>query len=245
VKKGKLDPNDNHMVIIRILVIIRIKFSFFSHKKNHPQMTSIDKSLYSSIQSNDLYKVCQFIGGDVDTKLSFLLFRAVENTTNDYLVIIRLLLDKGFDINATRTFTREGGQSHKSSLLYFTIIRNSPFETIKLLLERGANPNQLCVSKSETEKYASALHLAIIYKGSFETIKLLLEHGANVNYMSSFRTGTATPMFVARVYKRMDVYKLLVEHGAREQFIKTVVPPPKRIIADKDLPPKKRNRIST
>src|SRR5262249_36890746 len=50
-------------------------------------------------------------------------------------------------------------------------------EVVKLLLERGANPNQ---PEPGIAPYGGALHAAIGGK-HFEIVKLLLEHGANPN----------------------------------------------------------------
>lgn len=59
-------------------------------------------------------------------------------------------------------------------------IKKNNAETIKMLLEKGANVNQI------TSNGLSALINAAWKESNAETIQLLLENGANVNQINSY-----------------------------------------------------------
>ena len=94
--------------------------------------------------------------------------------SHDNLEVIRLLLDKGADINI------QGGK-YGSALQ--AVSWGGNVEAIRLLLDKGADIN------IQVGKYGSALQAAS-YRGNVEIVRLLLDKGADV-YAQGGRFGTA------------------------------------------------------
>ena len=89
---------------------------------------------------------------------------------------------------------------------------NSSEETVKILLEHGANVN------IQNNFGVTALMFASRYSknnSSKETVKILLEHGANVNFQED--NGVTALMFASEHSKNnssKNTVKILLEHGA-------------------------------
>lgn len=107
--------------------------------------------------------------------------------------VIKLLLDRGADVNAS-------GEYGENSL--FRAISTAPNETIRLLLDRGANPNALNVGNGTPLERAAE-------RGKVETVQLLLAKGANLRP----KPGIGGSMLELSLRNRA-VTKLLLEHGA-------------------------------
>ncbi|AEQ32948.1 ankyrin repeat protein [Acanthamoeba polyphaga mimivirus] len=100
----------------------------------------------------------------------------------------------------------------------------SDIETVKLLLEKGADPNYFKKNK----------HLPIILASSYsqstsnmETIKLLLEHGANVN-AHDINGNTALIMAIknSNTFSNFETIKYLLDNGADPNIVnKSLVSP--------------------
>jgi hypothetical protein len=75
---------------------------------------------------------------------------------------------------------------------------------VKLLLERGADPN----AKNKDGK--TPLHVAAI-RGSVDVARLLLQYGVDPNVQDE---RGRTPLHVAAIRGRVDVVRFLLEHGA-------------------------------
>lgn len=80
--------------------------------------------------------------------------------------VVRLLLNHGADLHAR-------DQAGLTALLHATGLRGDSCDAVRLLLERGANPND-----QDPVQGRSALMRAA-WGGSLDTVKLLLEHGAD------------------------------------------------------------------
>jgi len=114
------------------------------------------------------------------------------------LELVRLILDKGLDVNSKndRGFT---------PLMYSCIFGN--YQTVKLLLERGAKINE-----QESYKRRTALMLACrALRNQRETVQLLLENAADVNIAD--REGK-TAYFHALEKYNWEIAELLVANGA-------------------------------
>ena len=116
--------------------------------------------------------------------------------------IIRLLLDKGADVNI------QGGE-------YGTALRAAAYrgkvELIHLLLDKGADVN----AQGGGGEYGTALQAAAASSGEsmLEVVRLLLDNGADVNAQSAGgRYGTA--LHAAAHCSNVEVMRLLVEKGA-------------------------------
>jgi ankyrin repeat protein len=142
----------------------------------------------------------------------------------DHLDVIRLLLDKGADVNArvkdsteTRTVFTNQWLDENGATAFLRASQSGDLELMKLLLARGADP------KIATVLGVTALHVAagigwvegITYEWSpgatFEAVKLLLELGLDVNAQAD--TGRVA-LHGAAHKGRTDVIQILADHGA-------------------------------
>jgi ankyrin repeat protein len=133
---------------------------------------------------------------------------------NGYVEIVKLLLDKGADINA------KSGDGYTALILasayghaksgYIILNKNifaSPnryTEIVKLLLDKGADINE------RDSDNATAL-LRASQNGLMEVVKLLLNKGADVNVRN---INDATPLMVASTGGHTEIVKLLLVKGA-------------------------------
>jgi ankyrin repeat protein len=108
----------------------------------------------------------------------------------------RLLLDYGADVNATTYDLREP---------LFLAVLSRKANVIKLLLDRGAEPDSFF-----TEDPPTALHLAAHY-GDVDAMEALLDRGANVD-PRDFEGGT--PLFRAVESGHLNAVELLLQRGA-------------------------------
>ena len=87
--------------------------------------------------------------------------------------------------------------------------QNSKYETAKLLLKYGANPN------AKTIEGNTPLIIAT-QKAHYETAKLLIEHGANIDDHENLSGNV--PLHYAISFGQMRILKLLIENGASIDF---------------------------
>ena len=143
----------------------------------------------------------------------------------DHLDFIKLLLDKGANVNArlkdsteTRTVFTNQWLDENGATAFLRASQSGDIVLMKLLLARGADP------KIATALGVTALHAAagigwvegITYewsaKDTLESVKLLLDLGLDVNAQAD--TGRVA-LHGAAHKGRSDVVQLLVDHGAR------------------------------
>jgi ankyrin repeat protein len=143
----------------------------------------------------------------------------------DHLEFIKLLIDKGANVNArmkdsteTRTVFTNQWLDENGATPFLRASQSGDVELMKLLLSRGADP------KINTVLNVSPLHVAagigwvegITYewspKATFEAVKMLIELGLDVNLQAD--TGR-TAMHGAAHKGRSDVVQILFDHGAR------------------------------
>ena len=116
---------------------------------------------------------------------------------------------------------RVGNSSCSDSLLDLAVTRSGSPEILRLLLERGADPNRafhlevypngMAYRRSPLQEAAAA--------GSGELVRLLLEHGADSNLPELGFAPTGEPvrtsMLSCAVLRRhAEILRLLLEHGA-------------------------------
>lgn len=124
----------------------------------------------------------------------------VENP-EDYSEIVKLLLDKGVDVNVVD----ESDEGSDDSPLLFAIRNDFDMDIIKRLIEKGANVNYV---NAEND---SAL-LEAVYSGEkTELVRFLLDKGASVNMINE---EGSTPLIIASVNGYTEIVKLLIEKGA-------------------------------
>ena len=143
----------------------------------------------------------------------------------DHLEFIKLLLDKGANVNArvkdsteTRTVFTNQWLDENGATAFLRASQSGDVELMKLLLSRGADP------KITTTLGVTALHVAagigwvegITYEWSpqstFEAVKMLIDLGLDVN--SQADTGR-TALHGAAHKGRSDVVQILYDHGAK------------------------------
>jgi ankyrin repeat protein len=125
-------------------------------------------------------------------QISPLMAASAANEHNLVKMLIKRWADKGFkDV---------GG----ATAVYYAAIRRH-VESLKLLLEAGANPNCITIEGSPLGQTAA--------QGHYECAKLLLEHGADINaYQTNGSNFTA--LGEAAYHGRNRIIELLLDHGA-------------------------------
>jgi len=143
----------------------------------------------------------------------------------DHLDYIKLLLDKGANVNArmkdsteTRTVFTNQWLDENGATAFLRASQSGDLVLMKLLLAHGADP------KIDTTLHVTALQVAagigwvegITYewspKATYEAVKMLLDLGLDPNAQAD--TGR-TALHGAAHKGRTDVIQLLVDHGAR------------------------------
>lgn len=116
---------------------------------------------------------------------------------------VRSLLDRGADVNSAGPGTDQvpaGGTA-----LMLAAARNQK-DVVRLLLSKGANPNQADQGGGTALIYAS-------WKGNLDIVKILIESGADVN--ATTRDGR-TSLTVARKEGHSEIVSLLERHQAKK-----------------------------
>jgi ankyrin repeat protein len=149
----------------------------------------------------------------------------VRKSDMDHLDFIKLLLDKGANVNArmkdtteTRTVFTNQWLDENGATAFLRASQSGDIVLMKLLLAHGADP------KIDTTLHVTALHVAagigwvegITYEWSpastLEAVKMLLDLGLDPNAQAD--TGR-TALHGAAHKGRTDVVQVLVDHGAR------------------------------
>ena len=143
----------------------------------------------------------------------------------DHLEFIKLLIDKGADVNhrvkdstETRTVFTNQWLDENGATAFLRASQSGDVELMKLLLDHGADP------KINTILGVTPLHVAagvgwvegITYewspKATFEAVKMLIDLGLDVNAQAD--TGR-TALHGAAHKGRADVIQILYDHGAK------------------------------
>jgi ankyrin repeat protein len=143
----------------------------------------------------------------------------------DHLDFIKLLLDKGADVNArvkdsteTRTVFTNQWLDENGATAFLRASQSGDVTLMKLLLAHGADPNINTMLGVTPLQVAAGVGWVegITYewgeKENLEAVKLLLDLGADVNEQAN--TGR-TAMHGAAHKGRPDVVQILFDHGAR------------------------------
>lgn len=166
-------------VIIERCPVVHLRNSFETASKNG--FTAILKVLTSD-------------GIDQEVKNSSL-YRAADN---QHFSTVEELLNMGASPNAE-------GPEYGNALQAAAYDGNE--EILRLLLDRGANPNQ----RYGDTTYGTALQAAA-FEGTFANVELLVERGALINFSKCGIHGN--PLYAACVTGRDDVVEFLISRGA-------------------------------
>ena len=132
---------------------------------------------------------------------------------------VRKMLDNGLSTNRSACGPRGKGFI---SLLH-TAVNYGQTNIVQLLLERGADVNQL----SDSDDYTPLM--VAIRKQNLDMVRLLIQHGANVNHSVEDdgwgATYGLTPLMLSAEYDNSDILQVLIDNGAivdhREEYMET------------------------
>ena len=121
--------------------------------------------------------------------------------------IIKLLIDKGGDINAS---TRVGAIIEDGRTPLYNAAESGRKEIVELLIEKGAN-----INGNNTGLYGLSMRplFAAASKGHLAIVELLIKNGANVN--ASIRSASDTVLNWAIKHKKTKLVDLLRKHGGK------------------------------
>ncbi|MBN2181513.1 MAG: ankyrin repeat domain-containing protein [Sedimentisphaerales bacterium] len=119
-------------------------------------------------------------------------------SSKGHIEIVEFLLNNDADVD-TEMFTGD-----TPLMIAARYARDGKYETIKTLLEHGANVNH------KNEDGRTVLHEAAMYSGK-EVINLLISYGADVNARDEHQS---TPLHQAAMLNNIEAAKALVENGA-------------------------------
>ncbi len=129
---------------------------------------------------------------------------------------LHLAAERGFSIMVD-TLIIHGADMHSEKFkndaiysltpLHLAVINNH-IDTVKVLLERGADTSELCGFRDK-----APLHISC-EKGYIEVTELLLNYGANIQIIGQVGVNGATPLHLACQHGHIELVKLLVSKGA-------------------------------
>ena len=179
--------------------------NIFSYIVNNCEITSenLNRALMLTCKLNQYARVKKLIDMGADVLYTH------EHTTaliagSHSFKIVELLLQRGAD---NYNELNDIGQTALHKCLYLGYSEES-FNTCKILLEAGADPN------IKSKNYHSILYAAC-ENGDIKTVELLLEYGADPNIDPS-------PYIPAILYGCCEIVTLLFNHGANHNHIDSV-----------------------
>jgi ankyrin repeat protein len=124
----------------------------------------------------------------------------------DGVRVAQLLLDRGADVNTRR-------KDHQTPLHVASYFGN--VEIVRLLLEHGADLESNAVGHYG-EKPLHSLSYGKSREEGVHVAQLLLERGADVN---TRRSDHWTPLHLASHWRKLDLVRLLIHHGAEVKAV--------------------------
>ncbi len=133
--------------------------------------------------------------------------RVLEAIDNDSIVLLKKLLQNGYDINQKVILGHEYelDEPDETTILFYAIRTYASLDIINLLIEFGADICEL------NEDGLSTLDIAIKFR-RVDIVKLSIESGIDVN-ISSRKSGI-TPLMLASCFSDIVIVSMLLENGA-------------------------------
>ena len=128
---------------------------------------------------------------------------------NGSLEVVKFLLDRGASIDppeALYPIQRYSMESETETTPLLAAATRSQVEVLRLLLERGADPNLWSLPDKAGRP---ALGIAT-WVDCYEAVELLLLHGADVHSQTLF----GTPLHLASLFGDIDIVRALLDNGA-------------------------------
>lgn len=126
----------------------------------------------------------------------------IEILKNNDFINVKKYIKEGADVNDEN----DGGES----VLSHAIRYHCDLELIMYLIEKGADIFDF------DDEGVSVFDMAITYT-NIPLVRLLLEKGIDVN--KTQRRSGFTPLMAAACYGRVEVAKILIEHGANKDLV--------------------------
>lgn len=149
-----------------------------------------------------MYKQNEMDNFDSSIEALFKAFKQPGTTQDQLELLIKEALNQGADINV-----------QENSILGFTplifAIKEEYYDVIKLLLERGANPNML--DKFDNSPLDQTILNTFNLEKQVDIAKLLLQNGALIEPKDSAKW---TSIQIAVHKKNTEIVKLLIQYGA-------------------------------
>jgi len=133
--------------------------------------------------------------------------RVLEAIDNDSIVLLKKLLQGGYNINQKVILGHEYelDEPDETTILFYAIRRFASLDIINLLIEFGADIKEL------NEDGLSTLDIAIKFK-RLDIVKLSIDSGIDVNI--STRKSGITPLMLASCFSDTAIVSFLLENGA-------------------------------
>lgn len=124
--------------------------------------------------------------------------------SNQQMKSFKILLEQKADVNIHNSY--EG----TSALIEACSFKQYEIEYAEMLLQNGANANDVQTDKSEPNKVKSAL-MKSAKTGKLDLVKLLIKNGANVNYQNEYGQSALSESIMG---SRYEVSYYLLQNGA-------------------------------
>ena len=180
------------------------------------------RGLNLAISQNDKATVESILQSGIDPNVAnnkrYPLFEALEELwlkkelKKDYEEIIKILLNYGANPNTARPPSKTYGD-HEESVLHEAINWNCSYAVIKLMLEKGGEPNHLNSYEGTDWRYKSRTtpFMAAVIRGDVDIINLCLAYGADINIKNQMGR---PPIFYACSLQNLNILSFLISKNA-------------------------------